>query len=111
MHPGIRVEVQLCSQEIRKICPEARIFVFGSSIDKSVENPRDIDLLVSIPDAEQLKPVRRRILAIPRTSWPLDIIVVPFAFLAEKIRVGGNFYSFTVSEGIEVGQEHLSLSI
>lgn len=105
MQPHVRAEIQRCVQEIRKICPEARVFVFGSSIDKSVENPKDIDLLVSIPDAEPFKPLRRRILAIPRASWPLDIIVVPSEFLEEKICKSGNFYSFAVSEGIEVGQE------
>lgn len=105
MQPHVRAEIQRCVQEIRKICPDARIFVFGSCVDKSVENPRDIDLLVIVPDAEPFKPMRRRILAMPRASWPLDIIVVPHEFLEEKIRKSGNFYSFAISEGIEVGQK------
>ena len=105
MHPEIRMEIQRCAQEIRKISPNARIFVFGSSIDESVKSPRDIDLLISVPNTESFKELRRRILAIPRTTWPLDIIVVPNEFLDERIRTSGNFYSFVVSEGMEIGQE------
>ena len=105
MHPEIRMEIQRCAQEIRKICPDARIFVFGSSIDKSVKNPRDIDLLVSVPNLLPFKALRRRILAIPRTTWPLDITVVPNEFLDERVRTSGNFSSFVVSEGMEIGQE------
>lgn len=104
MRKHIISEINRCAGEIRKICSDARIIVFGSSIDDKVENPRDIDLLVAVPESVHFKQILRRVLAIPRTTWPLDILVVPTEFLEERIRATGNFYFFAVSEGIEIGQ-------
>jgi hypothetical protein len=105
MKSEIQTEVQRCALEIKKICPEARIIVFGSSVDEAVLNPRDIDLLIVVPKSVDFKPTRRKILAIPRTTWPLDIVVVPDDFLKEKLRLSGNFYAFICNEGVEIGTQ------
>ncbi|MEY3901059.1 MAG: hypothetical protein RL189_365 [Pseudomonadota bacterium] len=105
MRAEIDKEVKRCAEEIRKVSPSCRIIVFGSSIDEKVRNPRDIDLLVVIPNSEPFKMTRRKILSIPRSSWPLDIIVVPAEFLEGKIQQGGNFYAFVCQEGVELGQD------
>jgi predicted nucleotidyltransferase len=105
MRVEIKNEAQRCAAEIRKVSPEARVIVFGSSIDENVRNPRDIDLLVVLPKQANFKALRREILAIPRTTWPLDIIVVPDDFLAEKLKASSNFYAFVCNEGIELGTE------
>lgn len=105
MRLEIKNEVWRCASEIRKICPEARVIVFGSSIYEIIRNPRDIDLLVVLPQIENFKALRREILAIPRTTWPLDMIVVPGDYLREKLASTGNFYSFICNEGIEIGTE------
>lgn len=103
MQAKIQQEVERCAEEIRKICPDSRIVVFGSAISDNVKNPRDIDLLVIVPNTQTFKQLRRRILAIPRSSWPLDLIVVPSDFFSEKIRQSGNFYAFIYHEGVELG--------
>ena len=105
MRVEIKNEAQRCAAEIRKVCPDARVIAFGSSIDDNVRNPRDIDLLVVLPQQVDFKTLRSDILAIPRTTWPLDIIVVPDDFLAEKLKASSNFYAFACSEGIEFGTE------
>ena len=105
MRDEIEKEIRRCAAEIRKVSTASRIIVFGSSVDERVRNPRDIDLLVVIPDVEPFKETRRRILSIPRSGWPLDIIVVPAGFLEQKIRESANFYAFVCQEGIEIGQD------
>lgn len=105
MRDEIEKEVKRCAGEIRKISPASRVIVFGSSVDEKVRHPRDIDLLVVIPDSEPFKATRRRILSIPRSTWPLDIIVVPSNFLEQKIRESSNFYAFVCQEGTEIGQD------
>lgn len=105
MRAEIEKEVQRCAAEFRKISPACRVIVFGSSIDEKVKSPRDIDLLVVIPNSEPFKLIRRKLLSIPRSSWPLDIIVVPTDFLEEKVKQTGNFYAFICQEGIEIGQD------
>jgi len=105
MKPEIQTEGERCALAIRKICPEARVIVFGSSVDDAVISPRDIDLLIVVPTSVDFKATRRKILAIPRTTWPLDIIVVPDDFLTEKLRLSGNFYAFIYNEGVEIGTQ------
>lgn len=98
----IRAEIHRCFAEIRKVCPQSRVIVFGSAVDETIENPHDIDLLVIVPRNEDFKVIRRRILGIPRNSWPLDIIVVPDDFFAKKVAETGNFYAFVSDEGVEI---------
>lgn len=105
MRAEIRAEAERCAREIQSLCPEARVIVFGSAINEKVRAPRDIDLLVIIPKSDSFERMRRRILAISRTSWPLDIIVVPSDFFDEKISQSGNFYAFIYEEGVELGQK------
>ncbi len=103
MQAEIQQEVERCAEEIRRICPDSRIVVFGSAISDNVTNPRDIDLLIIVPNSLTFKQIRRKILAIPRSSWPLDLIVVPNDFFTEKLHQSGNFYAFIYHEGVELG--------
>lgn len=103
MKTEIQQEVERCAAEIRIICPDSRIVVFGSAVSDIIKNPRDIDLLVIVPNSQAFRQLRRQILAIPRSSWPLDLIVVPIDFFTEKLRQSGNFYSFVYHEGVELG--------
>lgn len=105
MNVEIQTEVERCLVEFRKICSEVRVIVFGSSIDEAVKSPRDIDLLVVVPQSVDFKSTRRRILAITRTTWPLDIVVIPDDFLREKLRASCNFYAFIYNEGVEIGTQ------
>jgi hypothetical protein len=105
VHVDVEIEARRCGVEIRKICPDARVVVFGSSIAESVRRPRDIDLLVVVPRGCDFRRLRREIMAIPRTTWPLDIIVVPGDYLSERLAESGNFYSFVFNEGVELGSQ------
>ena len=101
LKPEIEHEVKRVVKEIKQLCSTTSIYLFGSAADNESENIRDLDFLVAIPDTLDFKSYRKKILCqVTRTTWALDLIVVPESFLKEKIALGGNFYAFAVQEGI-----------
>ncbi len=101
----VEQEVRRVVSEIKSICPNSRIYLFGSAVDSNAVNIRDIDFLIEIPDELDFKTTRKRILCeVMRTIWALDIIVVPNSFLKSKLEQGGNFYAFAVQEGILINE-------
>ena len=101
-------EVSLELKRIQKIVeqefPQTQIILFGSAADPQVKNPNDLDILFVLKDEISFKENRNKLLCISRTTWPLDIIVVPRKFFEDKVHDGGNFYAFIDEEGIKINE-------
>lgn len=82
------IEQELCV--ILACCKPVRVYLFGSAARNEMTDSSDLDLLVVLPDGENIKEAVKKYYSRPKThSWPVDILFMEEAEFARKSQLGG----------------------
>jgi predicted nucleotidyltransferase len=66
-----------------------RVYLFGSALSEHFNSDSDIDLLVVVDDATDLKGAQQRIYSRRRSNFPIDFIIKSTADFLKMREIGG----------------------